>query len=220
MEDSSKIGNKRMELGFWKWATASVLIRLIFSYFSENLNLSSRPEVSTPLTSLRRRNSSLTISESHICICIYLHVCIFYWLMHIYPLRFLEFWICLCHCSGGRLLAQAIVNVALFWFVNTHYISAYSRIWNSFLLIIGFWGGNSPWLEIVYGCDKQVRCTMGRLCCSPFLGLLPLKSNLLSLSKKLQITSCSAWSSMLRDFGDYWIAKCRIGGQSDLLCRY
>ncbi|XP_057775730.1 LOW QUALITY PROTEIN: uncharacterized protein LOC130994677 [Salvia miltiorrhiza] len=54
MEDTSKTGSNRNKLGFWKWAIASVLFRLVLSYFSKNLNLSSRPEVSTPLTSLRR----------------------------------------------------------------------------------------------------------------------------------------------------------------------
>ncbi|KAK9277532.1 hypothetical protein L1049_007076 [Liquidambar formosana] len=39
---------------FWIWATASIIFRLILIYFPRNLNLSSRPEVSTPLTSLRR----------------------------------------------------------------------------------------------------------------------------------------------------------------------
>lgn len=39
--------------GFWKWAIASVIFRLILIYFPRNLNLASRPEVSTPLTSLR-----------------------------------------------------------------------------------------------------------------------------------------------------------------------
>lgn len=54
MEEKSETGSKRNKLGFWKWAIASVLFRLILSYFSKRLNLSSRPEVSTPLTSLRR----------------------------------------------------------------------------------------------------------------------------------------------------------------------
>ncbi|XP_042021999.1 phosphatidylinositol glycan anchor biosynthesis class U protein-like isoform X1 [Salvia splendens] len=54
MEDRSTTGSWRNKLGFWKWAIASVLFRLILTYFSKNLNLSSRPEVSTPLTSLRR----------------------------------------------------------------------------------------------------------------------------------------------------------------------
>ncbi|CAI9093950.1 OLC1v1029571C3 [Oldenlandia corymbosa var. corymbosa] len=40
--------------GFWKWAAAAVLFRLILIYFPISLNLASRPEVSTPVTSLRR----------------------------------------------------------------------------------------------------------------------------------------------------------------------
>ncbi|KAK4789002.1 hypothetical protein SAY86_020321 [Trapa natans] len=39
---------------FWPWVIASVLFRLLLVYFSKNLHLSSRPEVSNPLTSLRR----------------------------------------------------------------------------------------------------------------------------------------------------------------------
>ncbi|KAL8053779.1 hypothetical protein ABFX02_05G096300 [Erythranthe guttata] len=54
MEEKTKAGSKRTKLGFWKWAIASIVLRLILSYFSKYLNLSSRPEVSTPLTSLRR----------------------------------------------------------------------------------------------------------------------------------------------------------------------
>ncbi|CAI9771767.1 unnamed protein product [Fraxinus pennsylvanica] len=51
-ETKNKINGKK--LGFWKWAIASVIFRLILIYFPQNLNLSSRPEVSTPVTSLRR----------------------------------------------------------------------------------------------------------------------------------------------------------------------
>lgn len=40
---------------FWRWAIASVIFRLILIYFPKNLNLATRPEVSTPVTSLRRR---------------------------------------------------------------------------------------------------------------------------------------------------------------------
>ncbi|EPS73832.1 hypothetical protein M569_00921, partial [Genlisea aurea] len=55
MEESRAIGGSREKLyGFWKWAIASVLVRMILSYFSHNLRLSARPEVSTPLTSMRR----------------------------------------------------------------------------------------------------------------------------------------------------------------------
>jgi phosphatidylinositol glycan class U len=39
---------------FWIWALSSIAFRLILISFPGNLNLSSRPEVSTPLTSIRR----------------------------------------------------------------------------------------------------------------------------------------------------------------------
>ncbi|KAL3645639.1 hypothetical protein CASFOL_010819 [Castilleja foliolosa] len=54
MDEKDKTESKIKKLGFWKWAIASIIFRLILSYFSENLNLSTRPEVSTPITSLRR----------------------------------------------------------------------------------------------------------------------------------------------------------------------
>ncbi|KAG4930317.1 hypothetical protein JHK82_047384 [Glycine max] len=41
---------------FWTWVLGSVVLRLILLFFPKNLNLSSRPEVSTPLTSLRRHS--------------------------------------------------------------------------------------------------------------------------------------------------------------------
>jgi len=46
---------------FWIWALSSVAFRLILISFPGNLNLSSRPEVSTPLTSIRRSISSLSL---------------------------------------------------------------------------------------------------------------------------------------------------------------
>lgn len=51
MADEQK---KKKPCRFWIWALSSVLLRLILISFSGNLNLSSRPEVSTPLTSIRR----------------------------------------------------------------------------------------------------------------------------------------------------------------------
>ncbi|CAN6971229.1 unnamed protein product [Brassica rapa subsp. trilocularis] len=45
---------KKKPCRFWIWALSSVLFRLILISFAGNLNLSSRPEVSTPLTSIRR----------------------------------------------------------------------------------------------------------------------------------------------------------------------
>ncbi|PON46234.1 GPI transamidase subunit PIG-U [Trema orientale] len=46
---------EKMKLGkFWIWVAASLIFRLVLIYFPNNLNLASRPEVSTPITSLRR----------------------------------------------------------------------------------------------------------------------------------------------------------------------
>ncbi|CAN0841453.1 Phosphatidylinositol glycan anchor biosynthesis class U protein [Linum grandiflorum] len=50
--------------GFWKWAVFAVIFRLILIYFPGNLNLSSRPEVSTPLTSLRRLAEGYWLKQS------------------------------------------------------------------------------------------------------------------------------------------------------------
>ncbi|XP_073308127.1 uncharacterized protein [Primulina huaijiensis] len=54
MEEKIENRSNSKKLGFWKIAAASLIFRLILAYFSENLNLSSRTEVSTPVTSLRR----------------------------------------------------------------------------------------------------------------------------------------------------------------------
>ncbi|KAL3499401.1 hypothetical protein ACH5RR_038494 [Cinchona calisaya] len=48
---------------FWKWAIASIIFRLILIYFPKNLNLASRPEISTPLTSLRRLAEGYWLKE-------------------------------------------------------------------------------------------------------------------------------------------------------------
>ncbi|KAL3818104.1 hypothetical protein ACJIZ3_004009 [Penstemon smallii] len=63
MEEKTENGSKRKELGFWKWAMASVALRIILSFFSQNLNLSSRPEVSTPLTSLQRLSEGYWLKQ-------------------------------------------------------------------------------------------------------------------------------------------------------------
>lgn len=52
--EESKLQRKIKRRGFWRWVIASVMFRLLLVYFPRNLNLSSRPEVSTPLTGLRR----------------------------------------------------------------------------------------------------------------------------------------------------------------------
>ncbi|KAF5478324.1 hypothetical protein F2P56_004890 [Juglans regia] len=54
MEPKEQSKEKKEKLWFWNWVIASVIFRLVLIYFPKNLNLASRPEVSTPLTSLRR----------------------------------------------------------------------------------------------------------------------------------------------------------------------
>ncbi|KAG5039679.1 hypothetical protein JHK82_011828 [Glycine max] len=46
---------------FWTCVLGSIVLRLILLYFPKNLNLSSRPEVSTPLTSLRHPMPNLRL---------------------------------------------------------------------------------------------------------------------------------------------------------------
>ncbi|XP_028086679.1 uncharacterized protein LOC114287501 [Camellia sinensis] len=55
---------KKKKPWFWSWAFASILFRLILIYFSQNLYLSSRPEVSTPLTSVRRLAEGYWLKQS------------------------------------------------------------------------------------------------------------------------------------------------------------
>ncbi|CAK7335456.1 unnamed protein product [Dovyalis caffra] len=52
--------------GFWRWLISSVLLRLILIYLPRNFNLASRPEVSTPLTSLRRLAEGYWLKQSSI----------------------------------------------------------------------------------------------------------------------------------------------------------
>ncbi|XP_020977930.1 phosphatidylinositol glycan anchor biosynthesis class U protein isoform X3 [Arachis ipaensis] len=54
LKEREKMTKKKKVQWFWMWVIGSVTLRLILVYFPRNLNLSSRPEVSTPLTSLRR----------------------------------------------------------------------------------------------------------------------------------------------------------------------
>ncbi|XAR55037.1 hypothetical protein NMG60_11030412 [Bertholletia excelsa] len=51
---SENLKKKKTQPWFWSCALASIIFRLILIYFPRNLNLAARPEVSTPLTSLRR----------------------------------------------------------------------------------------------------------------------------------------------------------------------
>ncbi|KAL6280287.1 hypothetical protein ACE6H2_017168 [Prunus campanulata] len=63
-EEQSTKRKKQKQGRFWTWVAASVLFRLILIYFPKNLNLSSRPEVSTPLTSLRRLAEGYWLKQS------------------------------------------------------------------------------------------------------------------------------------------------------------
>jgi hypothetical protein len=49
---------------YWSMAAAAVGFRLVLVLFGGDLHLSSRPEVSTPVTSLRRRKHLLTLNPS------------------------------------------------------------------------------------------------------------------------------------------------------------
>ncbi|OVA14151.1 GPI transamidase subunit PIG-U [Macleaya cordata] len=51
---------------FWVWVLASLFFRLVLIYFPKNLNLGSRPEVATPLTSLRRLAEGYWLKQSSI----------------------------------------------------------------------------------------------------------------------------------------------------------
>uniref|UniRef100_A0A7N0UBG5 GPI transamidase subunit PIG-U n=1 Tax=Kalanchoe fedtschenkoi TaxID=63787 RepID=A0A7N0UBG5_KALFE len=51
METKASSDGKRR---FRKWAAASIMVRMVLIYYSKSLNLAARPELSTPLTSLRR----------------------------------------------------------------------------------------------------------------------------------------------------------------------
>ncbi|OMO85287.1 GPI transamidase subunit PIG-U [Corchorus capsularis] len=61
------MGKKKTEtapFSFWSWVIASIVLRLILIYFPKNLNLASRPEVSTPLTSFRRLAEGYWLKQS------------------------------------------------------------------------------------------------------------------------------------------------------------
>ncbi|XP_031275130.1 phosphatidylinositol glycan anchor biosynthesis class U protein-like isoform X1 [Pistacia vera] len=64
----TKVEEKRNKIykmsSFLVWVIASVIFRLILIYFPKNLNLSSRPEVSTPLTSIRRLAEGYWLKQS------------------------------------------------------------------------------------------------------------------------------------------------------------
>ncbi|XP_021895332.1 phosphatidylinositol glycan anchor biosynthesis class U protein-like isoform X1 [Carica papaya] len=58
--------SKKKQCRFWSWVIIPVIFRLILIYFPKNLNLASRPEVSTPLTSLRRLAEGYWLKQSSI----------------------------------------------------------------------------------------------------------------------------------------------------------
>ncbi|KAL5551796.1 hypothetical protein UlMin_001972 [Ulmus minor] len=58
------MAKKKEEGRFWIWVTSSLIFRLLLIYFPKNLNLASRPEVSTPLTSLRRLAEGYWLKQS------------------------------------------------------------------------------------------------------------------------------------------------------------
>lgn len=57
---------KKKKRGFWRWLIASVMLRLILIYLPKTFNLASRPEVSTPLVSLRRLAEGYWLKQSSI----------------------------------------------------------------------------------------------------------------------------------------------------------
>ncbi|KAK6947725.1 hypothetical protein RJ641_001198, partial [Dillenia turbinata] len=66
MSDPEILNKKNKKLDFWIWGIASIIFRIILIYFPKNLNLSSRPEVSTPLTNLRRLAEGYWLKQSSI----------------------------------------------------------------------------------------------------------------------------------------------------------
>ncbi|KAL5559361.1 hypothetical protein UlMin_035572 [Ulmus minor] len=58
------MAKKKEEGRFWIWVTSSLIFRLLLIYFPKNLNLASRPEISTPLTSLRRLAEGYWLKQS------------------------------------------------------------------------------------------------------------------------------------------------------------
>ncbi|GLT98014.1 hypothetical protein SLE2022_155480 [Rubroshorea leprosula] len=63
MEETHQRKKKKVA-SFWSWVVASIIFRLILIYFPKNLNLAARPEVSTPLTSLRRLAEGFWLKQS------------------------------------------------------------------------------------------------------------------------------------------------------------
>ncbi|XP_068654854.1 uncharacterized protein [Aristolochia californica] len=49
---------------FWFWTMMALVLRLVLVHFSKNLNLGARPEIATPLTSLRRLAEGYWLKQS------------------------------------------------------------------------------------------------------------------------------------------------------------
>ncbi|KAJ7954504.1 Phosphatidylinositol glycan anchor biosynthesis class U [Quillaja saponaria] len=64
MTESRELNTRKKQPWFWIWVVASIIFRLILIYLPKNLNLSSRPEVSTPLTSIRRLAEGYWLKQS------------------------------------------------------------------------------------------------------------------------------------------------------------
>ncbi|KAJ7952369.1 phosphatidylinositol glycan anchor biosynthesis class U protein-like [Quillaja saponaria] len=64
MTESRELNTRKKQPWFWIWVVASIIFRLILIYLPKNLNLSSRPEVSTPLTSIRRLAEGYWLRQS------------------------------------------------------------------------------------------------------------------------------------------------------------
>lgn len=99
----SSISKKKVKR-FWEWAIAAIIFRLVLIFFfPHNLSqLASRPELSTPLTSLRRRKS-LFLSPTFSYIKSHLNY--IFWC-----LPFLFFWEIFAVAEGYWLKNQALIS--------------------------------------------------------------------------------------------------------------
>ncbi|KAI3422758.1 uncharacterized protein J3R85_011848 [Psidium guajava] len=61
---TTKTKQKLSNSEFWTWFAASVAFRLVLIHLPKNLHLSSRPEVATPLTSIRRLAEGYWLKQS------------------------------------------------------------------------------------------------------------------------------------------------------------
>lgn len=106
--------------GYWTLAAAAIAFRILLLFcLPKDFQLGSHPEITTPLTSLRRRTKPRRLlrllSSSY----------------HLHSLTSFVFGF--CSYSGGRLLAQAGVHVALLRSVHFHEFLQANGISCSFL---------------------------------------------------------------------------------------